>query len=277
MKRLIFIMIGSVAVIAACLLTNHAITAARATAVVPAATHSSAATPAAIPDSEAAAPVVAPIERSHRKTTPPVDPAIPSRAVVAAKPVEAEMAVPEALQTLLSSTTDFETKQAVWDRLRAGGRLGEVIAGLERAVADDPQSADKAAALGEAYYKQAGGTQDVRERALAAMKGDAMLDEALKNDPSNWEARYTKAVGMSYWPAELNRGQEVVDQFQRLIQQQETQPVQPQFARSYVRLGDQYQKLGHYQEAEQAWQQGLTAFPDNNDLKKRLASLPWKH
>ena len=79
---------------------------------------------------------------------------------------------------------------------------------------------------------------------------------------------------MSYWPAQLNKGQEVIEQFAVLIQQQEAQPSQPQFARSYIWLGDQYRKTGYPEYAAQVWQRGAALFPNNEELKNKLASAP---
>ncbi len=79
-----------------------------------------------------------------------------------------------------------------------------------------------------------------------------------------------------YWPAQLNKGQEVIEQLQTLIQQQETQPAQPHFARSYLRLGDQYLKTGQTDYAVQVWQRGAAFFPNNEELKGKLAPAPSK-
>src|SRR5439155_3274216 len=132
----------------------------------------------------------------------------------------------------------------------------EAISALEQRRANDPQTAAYAAALGQAYLKKCASMEDMREQAILAMKADQTLEAALSLDPSNWEARYTKAVGMSYWPPQLNKEREVIEQFQTLIQQQEVQAPQPQFARSYTRLGDQYQKAGRADYAAQVWQRG---------------------
>jgi len=95
---------------------------------------------------------------------------------------------------------------------------------------------------------------------------------ALNLDPVNWEARFTKAVGMSYWPAELNKGGEVIEQLRMLIQQQESEDQQPQFARTYLRLGEQYEKAGHADYAAQIWQRGASLFPSNPDLRQKASS-----
>ena len=179
----------------------------------------------------------------------------------------------QTLETLASPQIGFEQKQATWKQLRKSGQLDQVIGQLEQRTAGEPQSsADSLAALGQAYWQKVTSIDDIREQAILIMKADQAFDAALKVDPANWESLYTKALAMSYWPAELNKGNEVVEQFRNLIQQQETQAPQPNFARPYVRLGDQYEKMGHADYALQVWQRGAALFPENDDLQKKLAT-----
>jgi len=152
--------------------------------------------------------------------------------------------------------------------------MDQVIGELERRMAADPRAAEYPAELGAAYLKECALIQDIRERGILAMKADELFDTALNLDSSNWDARFTKALAMSYWPPQLNKGQEVIEQFTALIQQQEMQPPQPQFARSYVLLGEQYQKAGNSDSAQQVWQRGAALFPDNTDLENKLAPTP---
>ena len=141
---------------------------------------------------------------------------------------------------------------------------------LERGAAENPHTAAYPAALGQAYLQKCGTIQDVREQGILAMQADKVFDTALNLDPSNWEARFTKAVALSYWPANLNKGQEVIEHFATLIQQQEIQAPQPQVAESYLWLGDQYQKAGQGEEARATWRRGATLFPNHEALKSRL-------
>src|SRR5260370_6178681 len=187
---------------------------------------------------------------------------------------DARLVFNQAIETLVSPQASFEEKQAIWKRLKETGNLDQAITELEQRAANDPQRAEYAAVLGQAYLKKCAGIEDVREQAILAMKADQHLETALGLDPSNWEARFTKAVGMSYWPMQLNNGQEVIEQFQTLIQQQEAQPPQPQFARPYLLLGDQYQKAGYPDYPAQVSQRGSALFPDNSELKHKLASAP---
>jgi tetratricopeptide (TPR) repeat protein len=191
---------------------------------------------------------------------------------VAASAHEVRPGFAQAIQTLVLTQATFEQKQAAWKQLREAGQLDQAIGELEQRVASSPQSVDDMTSLGEAYWKKCAQIKDIREQAILVMKADQTFDAALNLDPSNWEARYTKALAMSHWPQELNKGDEVIAQFTTLIQQQEAATQQPHFAQAYIRLGDQYQKAGNLEYASTVWQRGAAFFPDNTELKEKLAS-----
>ena len=69
----------------------------------------------------------------------------------------------------------------------------------------------------------------LRESAITGMRVNQSFDAALKIDPSNWEAQFFKADAMSYWPAAMNKGPEVIQRLSSLIDQQDTMPAQPEF------------------------------------------------
>jgi tetratricopeptide (TPR) repeat protein len=177
----------------------------------------------------------------------------------------------QAIEGLVSPQSSFNDRQIALEQLRKTGKLDQAITDLEQRLADNPHAADTAAALGRVYLQKCGTIQDVREQGILAMKADQVFDAALNLDASNWEARFTKAVAMSYWPTQMNRGTEVIQHFSTLIEQQERQVPQPHFAMSYAWLGDEYQKYGHTDQARQIWQRGTTLFPDNQELAKKLA------
>jgi tetratricopeptide (TPR) repeat protein len=172
------------------------------------------------------------------------------------QPRKLQRAFRQAIETLLSPQSTFAQKQAVWKQLKDAGQMDDAIAELERRLADSPDSVEDAVALAQAYLKECGQTDDIRQRAMLAMKADLLLDTALSQDPSNWEAQFDKVSSMARWPLELNQGPKVLEQFQTLIQEQESQPTQPQFALTYLRLGDYYERTGDANEAVQVWQRG---------------------
>jgi tetratricopeptide (TPR) repeat protein len=179
-----------------------------------------------------------------------------------------------AIETLLSSESTYEQKQAVWKHLKEAGELDDAIHEFQQRVAANPNSTDDLVALGEAELKKCVQNDDVRETAILAMNADQTFDKALSIDPSNWEAQFDKVSAMAHWPPELNQGQKVIDQFQTLIQEQESQPAQSQFALTYLRMGDFYQRGGNADAAAQVWQQGAALFPNNTDLQNRLLPNP---
>jgi len=180
----------------------------------------------------------------------------------------------QTVDTLVSAQASYAQKQEAWKQLRQAGKLDQAIAELEQRMAANPRAAEYPATLGQAYLQKCAAIQDVREQGILAMQADKVFDAALALDPANWEARFTKAVALSYWPPAMNKGDEVIQHFQTLIQQQETLPQQPQFAQPYAWLGDQYQKAGRTDEARLVWQRGATLFPNDEKLQAKLAAAP---
>jgi tetratricopeptide (TPR) repeat protein len=176
----------------------------------------------------------------------------------------------QAVDLLVSPQATYQQRRDAWKQLREAGKLDLAITELEQRMANDPRTAQYPTALAQAYLQKCGSIKDVREQGILAMQADKVFDTALSLDPANWEARFTKAVAMSYWPASMNKSDEVVQHFQTLLQQQESQAPQPQFAETYAWLGDQYQKAGRGDDARQVWQHGIALFPGNEKLQGKL-------
>jgi tetratricopeptide (TPR) repeat protein len=220
-------------------------------------------------------PVAAPLEPPARATAAPtVVKATPSSAAASVNPALEASLMSRTVDVLVSPQASHQQKQEAWKYLGEAGKLDQAIADLEKRTADDPNNAECASVLGHAYLHKCGLIKDVREQGILAMQADKLFDTALSLDSSNWEARFIKAVAMSYWPPMLNKGDEVIQHFQTLIQQQETQAQQPHFAETYAWLGDQYQKAGRADDARAVWQRGAVLFPADEKLRTKLASTP---
>jgi tetratricopeptide (TPR) repeat protein len=183
-----------------------------------------------------------------------------------------EQLVQSAVQTIVSPQSTFEQKQIAWGRLRDSGKLDNAISELEQGFKANPSSAEYPAALGLAYLQKAGTIQDIREQGVLGLKADQTFEAALNNDSNNWEARFWKTTAMSYWPPQLNKGKEVIDEYLELIKQQETQAPQPHFAQTYALLGDQYEKQGQKELATEIWQRGISLYPGDSGLRKKTSS-----
>jgi hypothetical protein len=209
-------------------------------------------------------------------TRPPSSPALPVASD--AKPDPAVVAITNALDLLTSSQTSFVERQALYDQLRKSGELDEVIEGLKDLAAGNPGDVSIPIALGEAEIakirsvRETGGDQN--EVAILGMQADQNFSQALKIDPANWAAQFEKAASLAHWPPELNKGPEVIQRLSSLVTQQETMPPKPEFAQTYILLGQQYQAAGQAGQAIQTWQQGVVKFPMNTTLQKNLAHAP---
>jgi hypothetical protein len=192
-----------------------------------------------------------------------------------AKPDPAVVAVANAIDQLTSPQTSFAERRALWEQLRKTGELDEIIAGLKELAADNPGDASVPTALGEAEIAQIRSvlenSGDKSDIPILALQAGQNFNRALKIDPTNWEAQFDKAATLAHAPPALNKGPEVIQELSSLVTQQETMPVQPEFAFTYLLLGQQYQTAGQTDKAIQTWQQGIAKFPLNTTLQKTLA------
>jgi tetratricopeptide (TPR) repeat protein len=180
-----------------------------------------------------------------------------------------------AIDALVSPQSSYREKQASWKQLQDAGGLDQAIAALKAGMAKHPNNAAYPAELGVAYINKvitAKKSGDYNEIAILGMQADQSFDAALKLDPTNWESQYYKAASLAYWPPEMNKGPEVIQRFSSLIDQQEAMPPQPQFAQTYVLLGEQYQKAGQPDQAVKVWRRGAAAFPDDPALQKKITN-----
>lgn len=203
--------------------------------------------------------------------TPAVTPA--STEVVAEDPAKSSP-LNRAIEVLVSAQSSFDDKQAAWKQLREANQLDQAIDLLKQGTKSNPTSAEYTTVLGEAYLQKAGVVSrsggNINEMGILGMQADQSFDSALKLDPANWDAQFFKAAALAHWPAELNKGDEVVQRFSALIDQQETMALQPHFAKPYILLGEQYQRMGKTDFATATWQLGATKFPGDPVLQKKI-------
>ncbi|MGC3957263.1 MAG: hypothetical protein QM813_04630 [Verrucomicrobiota bacterium] len=238
-------------------------------------------TPAVAPTAEVAPVTPAEIVSVASKSVPVVvetkpASAPPTNAVVPEVESEAAAALRKTVDALLAPQFAGQ-KHQLFDQLRTSGQLDQVIAELKRRATDDPNNAAIPTTLGEAMLNkvrqlhEAGA--DVNEVGILAMQADQSFNAALKLDPQNWEAQFVKYSTMVYWPAEPTRDNEAAQKLSSLIDQQEALPQQSHFVQTYVALGNQYQKMGKQDFAEATWRLGLTKFPNDPTLLKKVAAL----
>lgn len=170
----------------------------------------------------------------------------------------------------LASVSTYEAREPIWKEIRDAGLLDDVVAEFERRAEADPKNPDLESDLGKAYIQKIFASSQGPESGKWAMKADGAFDRALELDPQHWEARYSKAISLSFWPPIFGKQAEAIHNFEILVEQQSHGPSAPQFAKTHLCLGNLYQQSGQMDKAKAAWQQGLALFPNDAELKQKL-------
>lgn len=159
----------------------------------------------------------------------------------------------------------------LWKELADKGLSKAVVAALEEAVELDPQNPDKHVSLGSGYLAltmEAGATPESGKWAGMA---DAAFDKALEIDDHHWDARFSKAMSLSFWPPIFGKKGEAIQHFEILVDQQEQTSPQSGFSSTYQLLGNLYQEQGETEKALEIWNKGLGLFPGDESLMKQLS------
>ena len=188
----------------------------------------------------------------------------------AGEDAENPMSVDDALALLAAAGDDWDDGEAAWKRIADAGMLDEVIDRLKEMAEADPYDPDLQLALGVAYLQKTQAAGNGPEAGQWAMAADRSFDAALALDETNWDARFTKAVSLSFWPPIFGKQSEAIKQFEILTAQQRNGPTLPQHSQTYLMLGNLYQQSGQADKALATWQAGLELFPGMQDLLTQI-------
>ena len=195
----------------------------------------------------------------------------------AAHPKAAEGAVAQggldadsAFEKLLDPELKGDAREALWKQIRDAGLLDEVIARMEAFAKARPNDAGAQVALGVAYLQKIFEVGNGPEAGVWATKADQSFDAALVINPQQWDARFAKAISLSFWPPMFGKQAEAIQNFETLITQQEGKPSKPEYAQTYLWLGNLYLQQGKSDQARETYNKGLSQFPGNEELEKQL-------
>ncbi len=185
---------------------------------------------------------------------------------------EPDWTLEEAL-TALAGDLSYQEQEAWWARIRESGRIDEVIEAFEANAESSPNDPDVQNALGVAYIQKLQTIDDGPIKGMWANKADKAFDAALALDENHWDARFTKATALAFWPPIFGKQAESVKQFEILIDQQEGSGQRnPGYSQSYVFLGNLYQQQGDVAKAREIWRRGLSQFPEDPQLQEALTA-----
>lgn len=204
--------------------------------------------------------------------------AVPVKAV-AAEEERREEAAPEeesGLDSLIAELQDPRApraeKERAWRSIRERGLLDRAVQAMEEKASDHPRDPGLQTLAGQAYIQKLISGASDREVGTLALKADQAFDAALAADPNHWEARFSKAISLSFWPPIFGKQSEAVKQLEILAAQQEQAPAtRPEFAETYLYLGNLHAQQGSPQKAAEAWKKGVALFPDHAELSRRAA------
>jgi len=188
-------------------------------------------------------------------------------------PAEKPRSARDAFEALTSGNLSRAEREKLWKELRETGDADQVIALFEARAKERPDDPEAQLELGQAYLQKIFSVPDGPEKGLWAVKADQAFDQALALDDHNWEARFTKAVSLSFWPPLFGKQSSAIQNFETLVAQQDQLPQQPQFAETHLMLGNMYLQQGKTDKALAAWQKGLSYFPNHAQLAQQVASV----
>ncbi len=195
---------------------------------------------------------------------------IPSEVAVAESPAARAERVTEALAQLAGDDLDEIEAQQLWRKFAEEGLADDILAEIERQAELDPDDADLKVDLANLYFLKLTEVGDSPEAGMWATKADKLLDAALEIDPNHWEARFSKAIALSFWPPVFGKQKEAILHFETLVAQQANQPKHDDFAQTHLLLGNMYLQVGEPEKAVAAWQVGLAQFPGDEDLQNQV-------
>lgn len=174
--------------------------------------------------------------------------------------------IEEALARIDASAKDFDSLVAAWKEIEEAGHGDAVIAQFENGAKAAPGDADAQFHYGSILLV-ALQNKPTTMQGEYAMKADAAFDRALENDEQHWGARFSKATSLSFWPKITGKQTEAMKHFEVLMSQQEAGQTKPEFAQTYLFLGNMYQDNGQGDKAKEVFERGLRYFPNDAGLK----------
>lgn len=174
---------------------------------------------------------------------------------------------------MLNNRATYEELESYWEGLRAKGiAAADVVAAFESFAAEHPGDPQAQVMLGNAYIQRLEEAKNSSEMGEWAVKADGAYSAALELDETNWEARFSKAVSLSFWPPIFGKQAEAIGHFETLLDQQRQVAAKPAHAQTYLLLGNLYQQQGDADKAKALWQEGYDLFPDDDDLGSKVGT-----
>lgn len=141
---------------------------------------------------------------------------------------------------------------------------------FDRLTAENAHAANAWLNYGFAYVDKIPSAGSITQ-VILANNALAQFTKAIEVSPS-WLAYYTRGNSYLYWPKVFGRAPLGVSDLEHAMSLQEKSRRHAYYVRGYISLGDGYWKTDELEKAKTVWRAGLAEFPDNVQLKTRLAN-----
>jgi hypothetical protein len=157
-----------------------------------------------------------------------------------ASPAQAKFSTAEEVILAMQAADGWDAQMAAMQAAADAGLLDAVIEELEKRAELQPDSESAQLELAVGYLQKVFSTTNPIETGTWAMKLDGTYDKALAINDQSWDARFGKAMSLSNWPAFTGKQGEAIRQFEILRGQQADAASRPEFAQTYLILGNMY-------------------------------------
>lgn len=142
------------------------------------------------------------------------------------------------------------------------------LAFFEQLTSDNPQAAYAFLNYGLAYVDKIPTAGSITQ-VLLANKSLKLFTRSVEIRPT-WAGLYTRGNSYLFWPKVFNRAPLGIADLEKAYAMQQDEPKRSYHVRVYLSLGDGYYKVGQEEKARQMWRKGLSEFPSNQQLKRRV-------
>ncbi|HVE39692.1 MAG TPA: tetratricopeptide repeat protein [Planctomycetota bacterium] len=163
-----------------------------------------------------------------------------------------------------------EAMEKLFEAARKANASESLIRSFQTLVEENPQDASAHCLLARAFIEALMAEPNFIQKGEWARKADVEYLEAIRIDPSSWDAHYSRAFSLSWWPEQLGMLPEAIRSFERALELQAGSAAQPRYADTYAQLGRLYARAAKTEKAVTVLSEGLRVFPGNEELKKQL-------
>lgn len=170
-----------------------------------------------------------------------------------------------------SATADEQTR--FWKLARETDMAEQLIGDFEKKVEAAPKDVDSRMNLAQAYIAKLLSIPGGPEQGVWAMKAENQWREVIKLDENHWEANYSIGESWNWYPEQLGKTPDAINQFEKVRKIQEGLSPQDEHAKTYLRLSQLYNRQNNTKKSREALKAGLERHPGDEQLTKALETM----